>query len=116
MEYVRAPVDRDDAFRVLFGINRADFMREIAATMREEIRAEMDRPHLLKLDEKMTLQQVMEHLGYSKSYISELRKRRAMAKTQAEKDRAFAPEYGMDKALRFKRSEIDAWFESTQQD
>ena len=115
MEHQRL-TSEEYALRIYMDAAREGLLREVAKVVREQVRVELYRPHLQALDERMTLNEAAEYLGYSRSHINELRSRRAKAKTRVEKDRHFAPSYGRDKALRFKRSELDAWFDSTRTD
>ena len=73
-----------------------------------------DRKSFAAASERMTLNEVCEYLGHSRTHVTKLRNARRFARSAEEQEAAFAPEYGSGKALRFKKSEIDAWVESQQ--
>lgn len=89
---------------------RADkLLADIRRIVREEIRAERDVRSWITASKWMTQEQACEYLQMSRTAIYERRKMRKLAKSQDERDRAFAADHGTGTALRFHRDELDAW-------
>jgi predicted DNA-binding transcriptional regulator AlpA len=89
--------------------------QETAKLVREEVRKALfdaqDRQSFAAANDWLTLEQVEELLGRSRTYVESRLSMRKLAKTVGERDAAFAPVYQEKRGgrRRFKRSEVEAW-------
>jgi hypothetical protein len=94
---------------------RAQLVAEVRQIVRAELRAESDRQSFAAASGLLTIDEAGEYLRMSRSETSRLRHARKIAKSDAEREAAFAPEYGQGRNTKFKRSELDAWLEQQKQ-
>ena len=85
---------------------------DMTASLRQIIRQELARKSFAAVSPWMSLEETAEYLGFDRRTIYELRQQRRRAKTEEDREKAFAPEYGNRKAVRFHRAEVDAWIRS----
>lgn len=85
--------------------------RTVKQAVHEAIVELQDRQSFAAASDWLTQAQVEEFLGRSRSYVNSRRTLRDLAKTDAEKEAAFAPSYQSKRGarVRFKRSEVEAW-------
>ena len=85
--------------------------RALRPIIREEVRAESDRKSFAAASGRLTIEEAGEYIRTSRAEMSRLRHARKIAKSDAEKDAIFAPEYGEGRKTTFKRVELDAWLD-----
>lgn len=89
------------------------FKRLVRKEVQAGVREEQDRQSFAAAGEYMTLSQTVEYTGISRNHLLTLRTKRKRFKSEKEKNRACFPEYHRCGSLCFKRSEVDAWIQST---
>lgn len=89
----------------------AEIVRAIRPVLRAELRAESDRQSFAAASGLFTIEEAGEYVRMSRADMSRRRHARKVAKTDAAKDVAFAPEYGTGRNIKFRRAELDAWLD-----
>lgn len=92
-----------------------EIVRALRPVIREELRSEHDRQSFAAASGLLNIDEAGEYLRSSRSEISRLRLARKIAKCDADRDAAFAPEYGRGRNTKFKRTELDQWFDRQKQ-
>ena len=93
----------------------AEIVRALQPIFRAELRAERDRQSFAAASGLFTIEEAGEYVRMSRADMSRRRHARKVAKTDATKDAAFAPEYCTGRNIRFKRAELDAWLDRQRQ-
>lgn len=102
------PTHRQDGVRIDAAQLRK-IMRDTAKMIEKQFQFEARRREAAAISPMMTKAEVAAYLNESPDTVDRRRKLRDATKDEPGKARAFPPDHGSDKLLRFKREEVEAW-------